>query len=128
MDGIFAEAAALFLKRRNEMNQKTLKALKGSIKKWEKIVAGTGIDTGEDNCPLCQLFHDGFSCLGCSIHELTGRDRCMGTPQQKWVAHHFGVHSKYSNVKIECKICERHAKAEVKFLKSLLPIKKEITK
>ena len=38
------------------MNRKTLTALKGSIKKWEKIVAGTGSDNGYQNCPLCALF------------------------------------------------------------------------
>ena len=30
------------------MNARTLKALRGSIKKWEKIVAGTGKDRGTE--------------------------------------------------------------------------------
>jgi len=39
------------------MDIETLKALKGSIKKWERIVEGTGVDEGADNCPLCEIKH-----------------------------------------------------------------------
>jgi hypothetical protein len=38
------------------MDEKTLEALKGSIRKWEAIVDGTGEDDGADNCPLCHMF------------------------------------------------------------------------
>lgn len=38
------------------MNSRTLKALKGSIRKWERICNGTGEDRGPRNCPLCELF------------------------------------------------------------------------
>jgi len=38
------------------VDAKALEALKGSIKKWERIVEGTGVDEGADNCPLCELF------------------------------------------------------------------------
>jgi hypothetical protein len=38
------------------MDAETLEALKGSIKKHENILAGTGRDKGQKNCPLCQMF------------------------------------------------------------------------
>jgi hypothetical protein len=38
------------------MDNQTLAALKGSIRKWENIAAGTGVDKGVFNCPLCKLF------------------------------------------------------------------------
>ena len=40
------------------MNSKTLEALKGSIKKWQRIVSGTARDEGAINCPLCWKFLD----------------------------------------------------------------------
>ena len=63
------------------MNKKTLKALKGSIEKWEKIVAGEGIDLGTVNCPLCQIFVvPKDSCEGCPVMEKTGESDCYGSP------------------------------------------------
>lgn len=38
------------------MDKKTVKAIRGSIKKWEDIEKGTGMDFGVGNCPLCHLF------------------------------------------------------------------------
>ena len=105
-----------------DMNQKTIKALKGSIVKWEKIVDGTGIDEGGDNCPLCILVD--FECNFCPVFNKTGKIVCNGTPYVKWVNHHVNHKLSYRNrdcPEVECKICERHAKAEVEFLKSLLP-------
>lgn len=99
-----------------EMPPATLEALRGSIAKWERVVAQETRDLGTDNCPLCLLFHaDHFSeddwsdgrecCLGCPVFEATGRKGCRGTP-----------YDDYSDTgKTE------HALAEVGFLKSLLP-------
>lgn len=53
------------------------KALEGSIKKWEGIVAGTMIDEGVANCPLCQIY---CCCEGCPVQEWTGAAECMCTP------------------------------------------------
>ncbi len=39
------------------MNNETLVALRGSIEKWEKIVGGSGVDGGIENCPLCKEFY-----------------------------------------------------------------------
>jgi hypothetical protein len=70
------------------MDPTTRKALNGSIKKWRKIVAGTGIDLGDRNCPLCALFNSmsnpGGSCTGCPVKEKTGEPWCRGTPYGAW--------------------------------------------
>ena len=98
------------------MTGKTLRALQGSIKKWERIVAGTGEDEGMDNCPLCQLFwlRSGI-CNGCPVNQKTNKKGCFGTSYTKF-----------------CRASERnnalkvmvYAKQELDFLKSLLPKKK----
>lgn len=102
------------------MDKATLKALKGSIRKWVKIVVGEEIDLATENCPLCEMFFD-RDCEGCPVKEKTGRTSCDGTPyQDKWVwVEPFGRngnggyrHSKKS---------KEAAIAEVAFLKSLLP-------
>lgn len=103
------------------MNTKTLTALQGSIQKWERIVKGTGIDMGKKDCPLCVLFY----CNGCLI-EKKGYYHCLGTPYQKWYDHHIIEHNTYSKLDIECSTCRKLAKAELKFLKSLLPKRKKL--
>lgn len=85
---------------------KSLAALKGSIKKWEKIVAGTGIDKGSDNCPLCMMFIE-QECKGCPVRHATGKIYCENTP--------------YIDYCCSDGDGTLEAKAEVKFLKSLLP-------
>jgi hypothetical protein len=67
------------------MEPKVLKALRGSIAKWEKIVLGTGYDAGSDNCPLCQIFNrdemEGKDCcIGCPVMKKTRKRWCEGTP------------------------------------------------
>lgn len=104
------------------MDRKTLKALKGSIKKWEKIVAKKGNDDGAANCPLCGLYP--MSCEGCPIDKKT-TNGCNFTPYEKWNDHQIEIHGERLPFTIQCKICERHAKAELKFLKSLLPKEKK---
>ena len=61
------------------MKPATLKALKGSIRKWERIVAGTGADNGWENCPLCKLHLD-KDCNGCPVKAATGKACCWDTP------------------------------------------------
>ena len=95
------------------MNKETLKALKGSIHKWEKIVAGIGDDDGPDNCPLCQLFNTSDvdeleACNGCPVAEKTGEQYCLRTP-----------YDQYSGA-----ATTSNAKKELAFLKSLLPKRK----
>lgn len=91
------------------MDEGILKALKGSIAKWEAILAGTGEDDGPDNCPLCQLFNtpqtkDDF-CKGCPVREATSQRFCHGTPYEDYLDGGD----------------DEVAQAELDFLKSLLP-------
>ena len=100
------------------MDAETLEALKGSIAKWEAIVAGTMEDEGVDNCPLCQRFHacfrtlPGECCQGCPVDAFSGRG-CAKTPYVDWGQ--FGVD------KVSTDEHRAAAQAELDFLKSLLP-------
>ena len=85
------------------MEAATLEALHGSIRKWEGIVAGTEVDLGPVNCPLCDLFFH-KACKGCPVSERTGKWCCDDTP--------------YVDVRV--RMGDR-PQLEVDFLKSLLP-------
>ena len=102
-----------------QMDAATLEALKGSIAKWEAIVAGTGEDEGPDNCPLCQMFNyssdldyedDDTSCLQCPVYLNTGQRFCHGSPYQG-----FADSDDDSPEEAQAAV------AELAFLKSLLP-------
>jgi len=102
------------------MDAKTLKALKGSIKKWEKIVEGTGVDKGEDNCPLCKIC--GWNCKDCPV-VMTGeaKEGCRGSPYSDWVEHQSEEHWEKEESKVYCPTCKELAQKELDFLRSLLP-------
>ena len=104
------------------MKKEILEALKGSIKKWEKIVDGTGVDLRTQNCDLCILFGDRcVSDIGiCPVFERTGEWQCNGSPYYKWADHQFEVHNKVIG-RILCPTCKELAQAELDFLKGLLP-------
>ena len=70
------------------MDEQTLTALKGSIAKWEAIVAGTGEDHGQSNCPLCQTFDKTglCECNGCPVANATGYPGCSNSPYNAWIA------------------------------------------
>lgn len=96
------------------MTPETLKALKGSIEKWRRIVEGTGWDYGPRNCPLCIMFRDWDddgvnSCGGCPVKERTGKDGCEDTPYEAYVDAEGTIGEKAA------------ARAELDFLRSLLP-------
>lgn len=100
------------------MNAKTLKALRGSIEKWERIVAGTGVDGGESNCDLCQVYLD---CSECPVQIRTNLFGCRGTPYDEWVLWDAKRDSLDPiNPKIHTKGV-RLAQAELDFLRGLLP-------
>ena len=119
------------------MKSKTLEALKGSIEKWERIVDGTGVDNRADNCPLCQLFYERYEldksgihggCHDCPVRLRTRRDECVGTPYDGWrrALEKVATYNPYepASVNIDGKrdpTLVRAAKAELRFLKSLLP-------
>ena len=92
-----------------------LKALKGSIRKWQRIVAGDGHDEGNDNCPLCKVYFD-RNCKGCPVAKATGEIQCGGTPyDDDWDggAIFTGVADTDERILAAAK--------ELRFLKSLLP-------
>jgi hypothetical protein len=97
------------------MKNKTLEALKGSIKKWYRIAYNRGVDEGCDNCPLCQLFWRFEGCHGCPVSEKTGLDHCYGTPYYAFAG------ESDSNGRVDSKFTQKLAIKEYKFLKSLLP-------
>ena len=99
------------------MNKKTLKALKGSIKKWESISRGTGSDKGSDNCPLCDIYlNQNFCCAGCPVMASTGQEWCKGSPYEtQW------IDLSDRDGRARSKRAKLAARAELKFLKSLLP-------
>jgi len=101
------------------MDPETLEALRGSIAKWEGIVAGTVENKGAENCPLCQKFHPDYNpnilnCDGCPVKAKTRIGGCIDTP-----------YTTYSEAEFEGDISDQElrvlAKDELDFLKSLLP-------
>ena len=107
-------------------SKRKLKALQGSIEKWEKIVDGTGLDFSSENCPLCQIY---YYCRSCPIEQTTGKRECGGTPWYDWNLHHFEKHRDscpHISQTIECPTCKKLAKKELAFLKSLLPKEEQI--
>lgn len=104
------------------MNKQTLKALEGSIKKWEDIAYHGGIDYSNLNCPLCILVRRTIDCdCGrCVVGLKTGKQSCHGSPYEKWIKHFLKCHSWRLEHKVQCKTCKKIAIEELNFLKSLL--------
>ena len=105
------------------MNAETLKALKSSIAKWEKIVAGTGTDNGSSDCPLCALFNSSrnkVECEGCPVKERTGMRYCDGSPYYEWSNEATRLNLR-GPVAASSPGLLRAAKKERAFLKRLLP-------
>ena len=86
------------------------KALKGSIKAWEKRAAGEYKASTIDNCPLCMLhlMRPSGNCVQCPVMAWTGKSFCGGTPVQDYHV----PWSDRDNIQF--------AKKEVTFLKDLL--------
>ncbi len=104
-----------------DMTPKPLEALKGSIRKWNRIYCKGGVDIGAGNCPLCRLF-PGTSCGNCPVHLFSGTG-CVNTPYEKWANHHMAAHGGKEPFRVvgKCRSCKKHSKAERDFLASLLP-------
>lgn len=111
------------------MDKATLKALKGSIKKWEGIVEGTGVDNGDENCPLCGKFahrmdfRSGTHCEGCPVKAATGLDGCAGSPWIDWNDAMLARHGRRMDTNATDDETVMCAALELEFLKSLLPSK-----
>ncbi len=101
------------------MNAETLAALRGSIAKWRAIVAGTGVDHGVDNCPLCNIFCHGINnCGGCPVALAALDDGCRKTPYVPWAALFGGEEFPHRATTERQKAA---AQAELDFLISLMP-------
>lgn len=102
------------------MDERTLTALKASIRHWEANVrAKTRMDAsiGETGCALCVEFIKG-NCSGCPVKAKTGRSFCLRTPHH--AARSAWVTWGQSDAKSE-DAWRKAAQAELDFLKSLLP-------
>ena len=95
------------------MDKNTLEALKGSIRKWEGIVAGTIQDKGPTNCPLCYKFIF-QECVGCPVRKATKQTHCQGTPYVEYKV----AEDDYGGDSDDAK---EAAQRELDFLKSLIP-------
>lgn len=108
-----------------QMDKTTREAHEGSVRKWDRILAGEGKDERNRNCPLCKLFP--YRCENskgekCPVYQKTGFTNCNKTPYREWLAHHNEHHYTFIHChKIECPTCGQLADNEVKFLKSFLP-------
>ena len=105
------------------MKLETLKALQGSIAKWEqKAVQPFGEVTIDPfDCPLCLIFnsdvaddfHGAVYCDRCPVRERTGQAYCVGSPcDAAAIALNEGMEPEF----------RVSARAEVAFLKDLLPL------
>lgn len=97
-----------------------IKAIEGSISKWEKIVTGNGVDDGYENYPLCKLFIT-CNCVGCPIVKFSGVDECSNSQYFEWIRHQRRVHNEYNGASIvHCDKCKMLAEQELKFLRLVL--------
>lgn len=109
------------------MDAGTLEALRGSIAKWEGIVAGTEIDKGPDNCPLCLKFNGMVNpaaqsgCRGCPVRERTGEWGCQGSPYEDYENLAAEIDKFGDPVEPDPEKLAALAREELDFLKSLLP-------
>lgn len=90
------------------MKQEYEHALKQAIVNWEKRANGVTVCTP---CPLCLVATRTDECGKCPVNEAT-KDGCNGTPYCDWL----GAQDRYDE-----KAEKEAAKAEVEFLRSLLP-------
>lgn len=110
------------------MDARTLEALKGSIQKWENIVAGTDADRGAENCALCAMFADnmddeGGECEGCPVKKAVRASGCTRTPYFDYS--HVTQWSENGQYRVPRQGLEDAARvaaqSELAFLRSLLP-------
>ena len=106
------------------MTNETLRALRGSIAKWQKILDGTGIDRCDLNCPLCEMYGTRPECGNCPVKRRVGTSGCVSTPWEGWSDHHYLVHPT-RGARVLCPRCKDLAQQELNFLKSLLPKRKK---
>jgi hypothetical protein len=112
------------------MDDRTRAALEASIEHWEENAAAQrywDTDLSSEGCALCVLFRGEWDspdeCSGCPIAEATGQITCKGTPYD---AASDAKDAWFDGADKEQRDAFRTAaRAEVDFLKSLLPPKEQ---
>lgn len=110
------------------MDSKTLEALRGSIRKWTGIVAGTAEDEGHKDCPLCQMFFrwppepapTRVFCKDCPVAAASGRPNCQRTPYVAYADARDGLDPTEPAAARAARL-RTLAEAVLEYLKSLLP-------
>jgi len=108
--------------------KKNIELLKQSIKKWDSIIDGTGVDEGIKNCPLCQEYWEEYGsgdCLYCPIREYTGETCCNGTPYTDWDMYCYHEYSESLPYKVFDKKSLSLAEEERDFIQRVLEWYKE---
>lgn len=62
----------------DKLTIEAIKAIKGSIAKWDLIAHGVIADRKSTNCPLCKEFY----CYECPVYSKTKREQCSNTPYE----------------------------------------------
>lgn len=104
------------------MDQRTLTALNESISHWEQNLAAETpyqASTSVEACSLCRLFYK-LGCVGCPVSDKTGMSLCCNSPYQAAFSARYRWESYGSAVYRDA--FREAAKAELAFLKSLLPV------
>ena len=97
-------------------NKEQVKALKGSVRKWQRIINDTGVDLGTDNCPCCKLYYK-YNCRGCPIRIVTGQRQCNSTPYDRILGTWELLGKDFSSYS---ELQKQAAKDELYFLKAIL--------
>ena len=106
------------------MSDRKIKALEGSVEKWQNIVDG-GLDKGAANCPLCRE----FGCTSCPVMKDTGHRDCDYTPYKDWFDHHESnkrCDPNKASFKVVCEKCKELAIKERDYLQGLLDKERKI--
>jgi len=99
------------------VNQETLDALDGTIKKWEGVVAGVR-EGGPNDCPLCDMYNN-RTCRDCPVCNQAGKPFCQDTPYRTWIDH-LGCRKCECWCKTaSCKICKSVARKMLNWLITL---------
>lgn len=132
MSGISKVCPARII-RGGEGGMTKTEAIKKSIRKWESIAEGIGIDRGATNCALCQKYYTN-DCIDCPVYHATGDEWCSNTPYGDWINHQKKEHTDtimqivatfttwifIEKSIVFCPTCREIAWKEVEFLRSLL--------
>lgn len=95
-----------------------IKIMEASVKKWNRIIAGKGSDSGVLDCPPCRIYYV-VICIGCPIAAYTGQKFCKGSPYGAWYRHQAEVHGKIRR-KVYCDECRRLATEMRDFMVEIL--------